>query len=199
MKYLFSAILLTFAFSIAGICQMKNDKSDKDSSIRNVDGKCPANSDSFYDKQKVLEQLAVILNNTATYFYNAKYLVKEKIRIADVRNERPIGFFVYDLTDESNIETPLDRCIEFKNNHIYHFSLIFTPYSFSHIVVLEDGKLKIFKAINCKKGDSLGGVINYLNDKLKDYKDKDEIIGRVKNYREYGIYAATDDSALRCQ
>jgi hypothetical protein len=199
MKYFCSVVILTFAFLVSGICQVKKDKSNKVSAASNVAEKCSVNSDSLYDREKVLKQLAEILNNTATYFHNAKYLNKNRVSIASVENGRPIGFTVYDLTGESNIGTPLGSCMEFKDSHIYHFSLIFTSYSFSHIAILEGGKLKTFKGINCQKGDSLGDVVNYLDQKLKDDSNKDEIISRLKNYRKYGIYAATDDSALQCQ
>jgi hypothetical protein len=161
--------------------------------------RCSENSDSLYNRQQVLEQLSRILNSTATLFHNNKYLDKKEMDLAAVKNERPAGFSVHDLTDPSNTGTPLGECIEFKNTHVYHFALIFTPYSFSHVVILEDGQLKVFKAINCKKGDRLEDLISYLNQKLRDCKDKDEIINRARNYRRYGIYAATDDSSLRCE
>lgn len=199
MKYFCSVVILTFAFSVSGISQINKDRSDQASSASNVAERCPANSDSLYDRDNVLKQLAVILNDTATYFHNAKYLNKKRVSIAGVENGRPVGFTVYDLTDDTNIGTPLASCMEFKDNHIYHFSLIFASYSFSHIVILEGGKLKTFKGINCKKGDSLDDVINYLGQKLKNDNNKDEIINRLKNYRKYGLYAATDNSALRCQ
>ena len=163
--------------------------------------RCSKNSDSLYDRKKVLKQLARILETTATSFYNAKYLNKKKeMHLAAVKNEIPVGFTIYDLTDPSNFGEPLrSQCVEFKNFHVYHFSGIFTPYSFSHVVILEDGQLKVFKAINCKEGDRLDDLINYLNQKLKDRKDKDDIIDRVKNYRKFGSYFAVDSSSLECE
>lgn len=162
--------------------------------------RCPRNSDSLYDREHVLKQLARILNSTATFFYNAKYLNKLEIHEAAVKNERPVRFTVYDLTEPSNFGAPLEsQCIEFKNTHVYHFSLISTSYSFSHVVILEDGQLKVFKAINCKKGDRLEDLINYLHQKLKDRKDNDELIDRVRNYRKYGIYSTVDTTALGCE
>lgn len=119
--------------------------------------------------------------------------------LAAVKNGRPAGFSINDLTDPSNTGTPLGECIEFRNTHVYHFALIFAPYSFSHVVILENGKLKVFKAINCKTGDRLEDLITYLNQELKDKKDRDEIINRVRDYRRYGMYVATDDSSLRCE
>lgn len=162
--------------------------------------RCSNNSDSLYNRQKVLKQLARILNSTATFFYNDKYLNKLEIHEAAVENERPVMFTVYDLTEPSNFGVPLEsQCIEFKDMHVYHFTLISMSYSFSHVVILEDGQLKVFKAINCKKGDRLEDLINYLNQKLKDRKDKDDVIERVNNYRKYGNYSAVDDIYLNCE
>src|SRR5690348_4923012 len=67
--------------------------------------RCSNNSDSLYNRQKVLNQLARILNSTATFFYNAKYLNKREIDEASVKNERPVGFTVYDLIEPSNFGT----------------------------------------------------------------------------------------------
>ena len=73
-------------------------------------------------------------------------------------------------------------------------------YSFSHIGILEDGSLKVFKSINCKgRADSLEDVLAYLIEKLKDDKNKQEIISRVKNYRKYGLYTTVDTPTLECK
>jgi hypothetical protein len=91
--------------------------------------------------------------------------------------------------------------IEFKNNHVYHFASIDSPFSFSNIAVLEDGKLKIFKAVNCEgKGDSLEDVIRYLNDRVKQDPRRNEIINQVRNFREYGVYVSDNDlSKPQCE
>jgi len=198
MKYLSSIIVLMVSMSVNVICQGKNNKAGEELPKKNTINNCLANSDSLYNRQDMLEKLATILNDTSTHYHNAKYQIKKKLDLANVKNERPFGFFVYDLTDDSN-GTSLSKCIEFKNNHIYHFALMDIPYSFNHIVILEGGTLKVFKAINCKDGDSLENAISYLNQKLKDDKDKDEILNRVRNYRKYGIYSTVDDDFLRCQ
>ena len=162
--------------------------------------KCEPNFDTRYNRVEVLKIFGTTLNKTAIDYDNAAYSIKKTLKTPKVvnNNERPIGFFVFDLTDTSNKGTPLGRCMEFKDNHIYHFALIHTPSSYSHLVFLENGNLKIFKAVNCKNGDSLDDVINYLNRILKDIENKDEILERVRNYREYGIYATVDDDSLRC-
>lgn len=198
MKYHSAAIILALALSPAGFSQKEDEKRTQAGPKSSALEKCSVNSDALYDRREVLEQLARTLNNTATDFYNARYAIKHKVGIAGVEDERPLGFFIYELTDETNTGTPLGKCVELKNHHVYHLSLIFTPYSFSHLVILEDRKLKVFKAINCKVGDDLEEALSYINQKLKDVKGKEEIISRVRNYRKHGIYAATDETRVQC-
>lgn len=117
-----------------------------------------------------------------------------------VENDRSIGFFVQDLTDLSNSGISLENCIDFINNHIYHFAPIKYRLSYSNIAYLEEGNVKIFRAVNCKdKGDSLDDVLNYLNEKLIDNTSKEEILNRVKNYRKYGSYSTVDARYLECE
>lgn len=165
------------------------------------DKKCEQNQDNLYNRVEMLEKLGTILDETMISYYNAKYRIKKKSAKNPkfVIDERPVGFFVFDLTETSNMGKPLGDCIEFKNNHVYHFALMDIPYSFSHIVVLQNGNLKIFKAVNCKDGDSLEDVISYLNQMMENTGNKYEILNRVRNYREYGIYSTVDDDSLRCQ
>jgi hypothetical protein len=198
-KYFFSVLALIIVLSVNGICQVKLNKPVKQSSQKTVVKKCSENSDSLYNRESTLKQFAETLNSTATSYYNARYSKKKKIAEANVKNERPVGFSVYDLVVDSNDGVPLGKCIEFKDSHIYHFALISIPYSFSHIAVLEKGKIKIFKAVNCKDGDSLEDVKNYLKPRLRGNEDEEEIIKRVTNYRNYGIYYSVDDTSLRCQ
>jgi hypothetical protein len=116
-----------------------------------------------------------------------------------VKNGRAGKFFVHDLTEPANKQWTRE-CVNFVDNHVYHFSSLWMPLSFSHIVVLEDGRLKIFRAVNCPgKGDDLETVISYLSDKLKNDKARDEIIERVKNYRRYGAYFTVDDKDIKCE
>lgn len=182
------------------MCQERNKKVGGEMNKKSSANACLANSDSLYNRKDVLVKFSEILNETSTHYHNAKYRTKKKLNLAEVqKNERPFGFSVFDLTDTSNTGKPLGECIEFKDNHIYHFVLIDIPYSFSHIAILENGNLKIFKAINCKDGDNIENVINYLNQKLENKENNSEILDRVRYYRRYGIYSTVDDDVLRCQ
>lgn len=169
---------LTFTFTSNG--QVKN--------------KCDANSDKLYDRKKVIKQLAEILNKSIPENVWGKYGVSKS-------GDSPSGFFIHDLTDTSNKSYSSTSCIEFKNYHVYHFAPFDYAFSLSHIVILEDGRLKVFKSINCKdRGDKLEDVIAYLSQKLANDKNKDEILERVKNYRKYGKYFKMDNySTLICQ
>lgn len=156
--------------------------------------KCQENPDILYNRQNVLEEIAGILNE-AIPEYGKMY---SGFR---VRDERAILFFVHDLTDPSNKQTGSKdkQCVNFINNHIYHVSPLSYMYSFSQIVVLEGGKLRVFKSINCLV-DKPEDVIRYLSAKLAGDKNKDAIIERVKNYRKYGrYYRVCADEYHKCQ
>jgi hypothetical protein len=159
--------------------------------------RCPAaNPDPAYDRRRVLEQLAAVLNDSVPEYrkvYKAGF---------GVRDQKGLGFFVYDLTDTSNKGTPLYDCVNFLNRHVYHFAAINLHYSYSHLAFLEDGRVKVFKSVNCPErgGDRIEDVINYLDRALRDDENKREVISRVRDYRKYGLYVGVDpQSALRCE
>jgi hypothetical protein len=141
---------------------------------------CSANPDNLYKRQAVLEQFARILEDSVPEIKDQLY----------VRDERSGRFKIHDLTNPDNNDTTnYDNCVDFINGHVYHVYPSEYIYSFSHIIILEDGKFKVFKSLNCKsRGDSIETVITYLNQKLDSETGKDEIIERVKNYRKYGSY-----------
>ncbi len=202
MKNLLWVMVIIVSVSTTGICQKggpnKNKRKPTTNDVSGLyepyeTGTCSENPDSLYNRQKVLEQLAEILDISV-------FGMKKDDFVFDVKNERPSRFTIYDLSEPPNKGTSLSKCINFRDNHIYHFSPILKRYSFSHIVVLENGNLKVFNSINCKgRGDSLEDVIGYLKDKLKEHKDKEAILNRVKNYRKYGIYATVDTPDLECE
>lgn len=159
--------------------------------------RCAENPDKLYSRRDVLERFAAILNASIPEFgkrRDSKYYVVD---------ERPWAFGVHDLTDPSNVVHPTGaaRCIEFIDNHVYHVVPVLIDYSFSHIIILEGGNLKVFRSINCRgRGETLEDVLEYLRPKLADDKNKDEVINRVINYRQYGRHVAMDNfSGLRCK
>ena len=195
MKFLFSFTISIFILSSLGLCQEKKEVEVKETKKRTVK-QCTANSDKLYDREQVLEKLAGILNDSVAGYTGVQ---RQRYSVGD---EKPKQFFIYDLIDTSNKGTPLFDCVEMINNHVYHFSPIYIPHSFSHIVILEHGNLKVFKSINCVgSGDSIEEVIDYLNQKLKNYNDEDKerILNQVKSYRKYGLYDTVDDDALACK
>lgn len=156
----------------------------------NTGERIPENADKLYPRWKTLEQFSAVLKST----------MSEKIRTQYspffIDEARASGFFIFDLTEPSNKQTSLLERVEFKNNHVYHFAYIDLPFSFSNIAVLENGKMKFFKSINCGgKGDSLEAVINYINERMKNDATKDEVIQRIKDYRKYGVYASYNGSS----
>lgn len=173
-----------------------------DSDQENAFEKCRPNPDPRYRRQQILEQMAGILKQS---------LPKDKIYFSSMLHADPEGkklrFFVYDLTEPDNIHPEAKKrgpnrdlsCIRFLDHHVYHFAPFFIPYSFSHLAFLENGELKVFKVLNCQgKGDSLDDVVAYLEQKLKDDKQRDQVISRVKDYRKYGYYFTVDETYVRC-
>jgi hypothetical protein len=154
--------------------------------------RCPANSERQYDRSKILQRLADTLNTAAPSFRNYEPTGFY------VQDDKPRLFFVYDLTDVSNKGSSL-ACVNFENHHVYHFAAHYIPFSFSHILILEDDNLKIFKSINCANAtERLNEVVSYLNKALANDSHKDEIIQRVKDYRKHGSFFTVDDTSIRC-
>jgi len=187
-----SAMIPIAILSLVGVCQPAQKAQLGNTGMTSQTEKCPANPDCLYDRKRILERLANVLNASAPGFR------KYEDTGFYVEHDRPQHFFVFDLTDPSNKSTPSSGCINFLNNHVYHFAARYIPFSLSHVALLEAGRVKIFKAINCENSkDSLEGVIKYVEGRL-NLNDKDEIIKRVKDYRKYGEYFTVDDSVIRC-
>lgn len=154
----------------------------------------PRNSDKLYSRRELLYRFAEVVREESVS-------VQRNYPDFLIEGEQAVGFFVYDLTDPANKQTSLLEHIEFRNGHVYHFADIDLPYSYSNIAVLEDGRVKIFKTLNCAgKGDDIDEVISYLDRKLTSEKNKAEIIDRVRNYRKYGTYVSFNGiSTPQCQ
>ncbi|HUF04037.1 MAG TPA: hypothetical protein VMM38_07660 [Aridibacter sp.] len=163
-------------------------------------GQCSRVPDAESKDKIMLTTLAEVLNETATALHNKRYTRKEVIDIAKVSDDRPVGFFVYDLSEPTNVGLPLGNCVRFVDGHVYHFALLHLPYSFSHIAVFSDDELKIFKAINCRDfGDRIGDVLSYFESKFSNRTDFEAAIERIRRYRECGQYTAFDQTSLMCE
>ena len=155
---------------------------------------CPANPDARYSRKATLEKLATILDKSIPEYkelYPAGFYVN---------NKGAATFDVYDLVDPANSESVRagKRCVRFVEGHVYHVYSADYGFSFSHIVILEDGNLKVFKSVNCEgRGDTIGAVLEYL--RQKDRYDE-QTLGRVSRYRDFGVYTRTDNyTHLKCK
>lgn len=149
---------------------------------------CPKNPDSLYDRNEVQHLLADNLNKQMSIKRNG----------FDVKNDKPMGFAVFDLTNPSNKSIGA-KCVDFIDGHIYHFSPDFFDQSESSIAILESGKIKFFEKINCDDIDKkLREVLDYVKQISIKYNITNETIQRVGNYRRYGGWRDIYHS-LRCE
>lgn len=143
----------------------------------------PLNPDPTLKRREVLLKLRDALASVAPD------IGKRRSPSIAVEGDQAIGFFVWDLTEPSNRQTSLTEYVDFKDGHVYHLACIDLPYSFSSIAVLNKGRIKLFKAINCEgKGNTVNDVFRYLKRFAKG-NGKSELVGRLKRYRQYGVYA----------
>ena len=147
-------------------------------------------------RKEILVKFANVLNSLVL-----NYKAKDDEGLFDKENCRLIGTFIWDITDTLKKETSTENCIEFKEGHIYHFAPIRKRDSYSNIAIITGDEVKIFKAVNCPgKGDRIEDAIQYIRSYLPNTTDKESIIERVINYRNYGVYTKTDEqSEFKCK
>jgi hypothetical protein len=195
MKNILFCCVLIFTIASTVNCQQSDEKiNDKSGGVKN--NPCKNNSDDLYNREKIFKQLADLLNNSIPEY-------KANLGFGfEVKNEEPVGFGIYDLTDTSNKYLDKNDCINFINEHIYNVFPFFHPFSFNHIIILEDGVLTNFNSVNClDRGNAIKEVSDYLNLKISDNNsNKETLLERVKNYRQFGKYVrACAMSRLRCE
>lgn len=162
--------------------------------VESAKTRCKPNPDPLYVRSRVLGELANVLNESIPEYSKGvpKGFYSE--------SENAIGFFVVDLTNPTNKQSTFQECVEFTNGHIYHVAPHDSYYSLSHIVILEEGKLKVFRSVNCPpRGDRLEDAISYISTKLAHDKQRDEIISRVRDYKKYGFYGSLHHAASICE
>jgi hypothetical protein len=183
----YTVVLLLFSMGIAW------GQGVTETASANKNAPCPTNPDPLYVREKTLLHFADMLNDSIPEY--RKYFPRGFRLIGG----RPNAFFVYDLSDPLNNKANPYGCVNLLDHHIYHISPYEERYSFSHIVVLEGGRMKIFRSINCpNRGDSLVDVLSYAEKMLAKNSDKSEILDRVRRYREFGAYSFIDDHSLLC-
>lgn len=148
---------------------------------------------NLYDKEKVFTELNIVLNNSVP-----EYKSITDIGFSNTSEGVTIGYTIRDLTDTTNVNkrTPDDKGdgIKFIENHFYHFAPVIMSMSYSHIAYLEDGKIKVFKSINCiDRGDSFDEFIIFAKTKLKGNND---VLENLKNYRDFGEYLIEDNYGM---
>ena len=194
MRALWTSVTLLGCVAI-GVSYQKQGAlaSSEGTSAKSKVERCSPNRDSRYDRQTVLLQFADVLNDAAPGFK------KYQDHGFHVDNEKPQHFFIFDLTVPSNRSTPSSGCIDLLNRHIYHFAARYIPFSLSHVAFLDDGKMKIFRAINCKNSkENIDDVTKYVAQRL-NLRENDEVLQRVRDYRKYGEYFTVDDLVIRCE
>lgn len=146
-----------------------------------------------YDRTKTLNSFCAIL-----YELKKHYDFDEKLIYYGVKTNRPIGFFVYDLSDTLN--NSKNGIVNFKEGHIYHFAPRDLYFSYSNFCFLLNGNLVFFKAVNCKKPiNTINEVISFLENHLPNTVDSKGVIKRVSNYKHYGSYGYNDLSICKCE
>ncbi len=185
-----SSVIIFLLFGTSGVGLVRDVwPQDKTDNTIGLSEGCPANPDPLYNREEIFEQFSKSYNEILKTSH-----IENEVKEAIVK-----GLFVFDLTDPSNNsrintatgESNNNQCVNFIEGHVYHFSASVFQFSFSQIAVLENGKVRIFKSINCNdSADKLEDVVAYLDKKRIGNKNKDEILTRVKNYRRYGVYIA---------
>lgn len=109
-------------------------------------------------------------------------------------------FYITDLSSDGH-ETlksdSLKRNLLLKDG-VYAFYIKNISYSFTHIYVKYNGKIKIFESINCPPGDQkIKQVITYVKANFEN--NKETIINNAFNYSKYIQYLKIDpQSKLNC-
>jgi len=169
-------------------------KSEAAKKLESDKARCKPNPDPLYVRSRVLGELANVLNESIPEYSKGV----PKGFYSDTENA--IGFFVVDLMNPANKQSTFHDCVDFINGHVYHVAPGDSYYSLSHIVILEEGKLKVFRSVNCPpRGDRLEDAISYVSAKLARDKQREEIINRVRNYKKYGFYGSLHHAASICE
>jgi hypothetical protein len=145
----------------------------------------------IYDDNKILSKFDSILNNDIPIYQK----INPKGFSHNSKGEI-FGYSIFDLTDTLNSSMKLNDKINFFDQHFYHISPVLMYMSYSYIIYLENGKIKVFNRINClDEGDDIDKVLKFANKKLD--KDEYHVLLNIKNYRKFGQYYSSDNYGAR--
>lgn len=181
----YELLRLIVCIALSGACSSvgAQQRSESLNKGANAIRKCRANPDPQYDRARVLQELADILNQSIPEYPKAFK------RGFYAEAEKGFGFFVVDLTNPANKQMKWTDCVDFVDGHVYHVAPFDGYYSLSHIVIPEEGHLRVFKTVNCPdRGDRIEDAISYVSAKLSNDKKRQQILNRLRNYGKYGFY-----------
>jgi hypothetical protein len=194
MRYKLLILIVAIVLSGAYVSAAAQSQPNQSNAAGDIKSWCRPNKDPLYDRARVLKELAGILNDSIPEY------PKFRGRGFYSDSEIGVGFFVVDLMNPLNKDMTFKDCVEFMNGHVYHVAPLTATYSLSHIVILEEGKLKVFRSINCPgRGDKLEDVINYVSAKLAGDKNREQVLDRVRNYRKFGLYGDLQHGSFICK
>ena len=188
---------IIFSLFIIISCGSSNNHNKITKKIQNPNCCSDDLNDSPYKNEYVLNEIVKTLNLLIPDYYISKegkgFYITDECRISACN--------LWDMVDTLNQRKDYDDCVILKEGHIYHFAPMENICSFSSIAVLKNGKVKIFKKVNCPEngGDKIDDVINFIRSYLPINKETEEIIKKVRNYRHYGYYINTDYDLFYCR
>jgi hypothetical protein len=166
------AFLLIF---VVGCCSIKNDEvnlSKKDINFHN---------EIIKNIEDTLYKINPSLND-----YHSRFSKDLKSRTK--YGEYLYNFAVNDITDTNNSYDFMlnELSIKFINGHVYHFHAFIPFNDRSGLLIIYSNNFKIFHSINCDEpsASKIEDVIDFVQDSV-DVCDKDFVIKRIINYRNY--------------
>ncbi len=95
---------------------------------------------------------------------------------------------IFDLTSPKNNNYNRKQ-IKFLDKHVYHFSNVIVPYTFSHILIIYGEEIVFFDYLNCRKaGDDITDVLQFLKEGFPDLYSNKRLRRQIKRYRYFGDY-----------
>lgn len=178
---------LIFFFVVGGFAQSGYAQKPIGAADRTEQGECVNNVDQRYERFRLLRLLEETLEKSVPAYKQFPH----------------DGFFVFDLVDLGNYFIPSQfaksrLCVDFVEGHIYHFAPISLINSESHFAILSNGKVELFRSVNCSDGDTLDSIRSRIERLDIGTKQKRKVLDRLLNYRKFGFYVGIDEKKVAC-